>query len=120
MRGRETTVETLSGNDIRVPDEDLIILKGQKFYRPFITAAAINDDIVEEDGQLGSLMLAQKSATRGYSGWTGLPDIEEKIFVVEDGAEDAWENLKQWIKRGPVKVMETRIPNVTFKSLFDL
>jgi hypothetical protein len=119
IQERKMAVETLSAKDIQVLDDDVIVLKGRKFYRPYITAAAVNDDTIEDDGQLGSLMLAQESAARGYSGWTGLPNIEQKVFIIEDPAKDAWQQLKEWVKGSSVKIIETRIPNIKFTSLFE-
>jgi hypothetical protein len=107
----------LSRGDIELGN-DVVTLKGHKFYRPYITAAAINDDTIKGNGTLGGVMLAQETA-RQYSPSTGLPRIDEQIFVVMDDATEIWDALKVWLKAGSVTVMETRIPNAKFMSLFE-
>ena len=108
----------LAKSDIQFDrSKDFVVLKGQRFNRPDITAIALNNDPVTGDGFLGSIRLAQ-TVRRQYSPMTGLPKVEEEIFVVRDDAGDVWSPLKEWLKEGAVQVVETTIPNAAFTELF--
>ena len=107
----------LHSGDIEV-HRDVVILKGHPFYRPYITAAAVNEDTIAGNGDLGSVMLAQTAPQVSAS--TGLPTIVESVFIVKDDASPVWDSLKSWLKGTEVSVMETRLPNAQFTSLFRL
>ena len=108
----------LHKNDIQLVDPDVLVLGQHRFYRPFVTAAAINEDTVPNDGTLGSVRLAQETA-RQYSRSTGLPATEDRVFVISDDAAELWDALKKWIKKIPIQVLEVRLPNKSFTSLFE-
>lgn len=114
---RQELLQKLSKDDIQLLDEDIVMLKGHRFYKPYIKRAAINDDTIQGNGDLGSIMLAQESA-HGYSGFTGLPKTDQQVFIVLDDAKEIWEALRIWLKASSVQIMETRIPNEKFTSLF--
>ena len=107
----------LSTEDIQI-DPDVLVLKGVRFYRPYITAAAINEDTIAGNGKLGGIMLAQTSPHASMS--TGLQGIDEQVFIVKDEAQEKWDAVKSWLRQTEAKVLETRIPNEKFTTLFPL
>ena len=110
------TPSELGKNDIQV-EKDFIILKGKRFSRPNITAIAVNNDTVPDDGIAGSIRLAQVVEGK-YNVLSTQPAIEEQLFIVNDDAGDHWNALKTWLRTTSVQIVETTIPNIAFTALF--